>query len=339
MFVAGTCDGDGLMRAMVLHRVNAPLVLEIRPEPQPGPGEIRVRVEACAVCRTDLHVVDGELPATRLPVVPGHEIVGIVEALGQGVARPAPGTRVGIPWLGHTCGRCPYCLAGQENLCDAPAFTGCTRDGGFATPVRADAAYAFPLAGFADPVAAAPLLCAGLIGWRSLRQAGSGRRIGFYGFGAAAHILAQVCRWQGREVFAFTREGDAAAQAMARRLGARFAGSSADPPPEPLDAAIIFAPVGGLVPAALRAVRKGGRVVCGGIHMSDIPSFPYAILWEERQLASVANLTRQDAVEFLALAPKAGIRTTTTVYPLERANDALDDLRHGRFQGAAVLVP
>ncbi len=327
------------MRAMVLHRVNAPLVLETRPEPQPGPGEIRVRVEACAVCRTDLHVVDGELPVTRLPVVPGHEIVGIVEALGQGVARPAPGTRVGIPWLGHTCGRCPYCLAGQENLCDAPAFTGCTRDGGFATHVLADAAYAFPLAGLADPVAAAPLLCAGLIGWRSLRLAGSGRRIGFYGFGAAAHILAQVCRWQGREVFAFTREGDDAAQAMARRLGARFAGSSNDSPPEPLDAAIIFAPVGDLVPAALRAVCKGGRVVCGGIHMSDIPSFPYAILWEERQLASVANLTRQDAVEFLALAPKAGIRTTTTVYPLERANEALDDLRHGRFQGAAVLVP
>jgi len=327
------------MRAMVLHEIGRPLVLEERPDPLPGPGEIRVRVEACAVCRTDLHVVDGELPDPRLPIVPGHEIVGTVDALGSGVTSHVQGGRVGVPWLGHTCGHCRYCLAGQENLCDRPGFTGYTRDGGFATHVLADAAFAFPLEGFADPVAAAPLLCAGLIGWRSLKLAGAGTRIGLYGFGAAAHILAQVCRWQGRQVHAFTRAGDTAAQDLARRLGACFAGSSDDPPPEPLDAAIIFAPVGALVPAALRAVRKGGRVVCGGIHMSDIPSFPYALLWEERQLVSVANLTRVDAHEFLALAPEAGVRTTTTVYPLERANEALDDLRHGRFQGAAVLIP
>ncbi|HWL68258.1 MAG TPA: zinc-dependent alcohol dehydrogenase family protein [Geminicoccus sp.] len=327
------------MRAMVLHEIGRPLVLEERPDPLPGPGEIRVRVEACAVCRTDLHVVDGELPDPRLPIVPGHEIVGTVDALGSGVTSHVQGGRVGVPWLGHTCGHCRYCLAGQENLCDRPGFTGYTRDGGFATHVLADAAFAFPLEGFADPVAAAPLLCAGLIGWRSLKLAGAGTRIGLYGFGAAAHILAQVCRWQGRQVHAFTRAGDTAAQDLARRLGACFAGSSDDLPPEPLDAAIIFAPVGALVPAALRAVRKGGRVVCGGIHMSDIPSFPYALLWEERQLVSVANLTRVDAHEFLALAPEAGVRTTTTVYPLERANEALDDLRHGRFQGAAVLIP
>ena len=308
------------MKAMVLHAIGAPLVLEQRPDPEPAAGEIRVRVEACAVCRTDLHVVDGDLPNPVLPIVPGHEIVG-------------------IPWLGHTCGHCPYCASGQENLCDAPEFTGFTRDGGFASHVVADAAFAFPLDGFDDPVAAAPLLCAGLIGWRSLVKAGEGRRIGLYGFGAAAHILAQVCRWQGREVYAFTRAGDHAAHAMALSLGARWAGSSDETPPEPLDAAILFAPVGALVPSALRAVRKGGRVVCGGIHMSDIPQFPYSILWEERQVLSVANLTRADAHEFLALAPKAGVKTTTTLYPLERANEALADLRAGRFQGAAVLVP
>jgi propanol-preferring alcohol dehydrogenase len=327
------------MKAMVLRAIGAPLVLEQRPDPEPAAGEIRVRVEACAVCRTDLHVVDGELPNPVLPIVPGHEIVGIVEALGAGVTSPARGTRVGIPWLGHTCGQCPYCASGQENLCDAPAFTGFTRDGGFASHVVADAAFAFPLDGFDDPVAAAPLLCAGLIGWRSLVKAGEGRRIGLYGFGAAAHILAQVCRWQGREVYAFTRAGDTAAQAMALSLGARWAGSSDDAPPEPLDAAILFAPVGALVPSALRAVRKGGRVVCGGIHMSDIPQFPYSILWEEREVLSVANLTRADAHQFLALAPKAGVKTTTTIYPLEQANEALADLRAGRFQGAAVLVP
>ncbi|WP_323033746.1 zinc-dependent alcohol dehydrogenase family protein [Paracoccus sp. (in: a-proteobacteria)] len=328
----------GRMGAMVLRRTGGPLVWEERPLPQPGPGEVRLRVEACAVCRTDLHVVDGDLPGGPLPIVPGHEIVGRVEAAGPGVTLAA-GTRVGVAWLGHSCGHCPYCAEGRENLCDAPQFTGFTRDGGFATHVLAEAAYAFPLQGFNDPVAIAPLMCAGLIGWRSLRMAGEGQRIGLYGFGAAAHLLAQVLRWQGREVYAFTRAGDVAAQAMARQLGAAWAGTSEEMPPEPLDAAILFAPVGALVPLALRAVRKGGRVVCGGIHMSDIPSFPYDILWEERQIISVANLTRADAVEFLALAPKAGIRAETTTYPLAHANEALEDLRHGRFQGAAVLVP
>jgi propanol-preferring alcohol dehydrogenase len=331
------------MRAMVLTRIGGPLEPQTRPDPSPGPGEIRVRVEACAVCRTDLHVVDGELPDPRLPIVPGHEIVGIVDEVGAGVSTLAPGRRVGIPWLGHTCGHCSYCDAGRENLCDHPVFTGYSRDGGFATRAVADAAYAFPLDGFADPVAAAPLMCAGLIGWRSLRMAGPSdagiKRIGLYGFGAAAHIVAQICRWQGREVHAFTRAGDAPAQAHARSLGAVWAGGSDEAPPQPLDAAIIFAPVGELVPLALKAVRKGGRVVCGGIHMSDIPSMPYRLLWEERQVVSVANLTRQDAVEFLAVAPRAGVRTTTTVYPLENANRALADLRAGRLQGAAVLVP
>lgn len=327
------------MRAMVLRAIGAPLVAEERPEPQPGPGEIRVRVEACAVCRTDLHVVDGELPNPKLPIVPGHEIVGIVEAVGPGVAAPAAGTRVGVPWLGHACGHCAYCCSGRENLCDDPLFTGYTRDGGFATHVVADAAFSFPLDGFDDPVAAAPLMCAGLIGWRSLKMAGPAARIGLYGFGAAAHIIAQVCRFEGREVYAFTRAGDTAAQAMALSLGARWAGASEEKPPEPLDAAILFAPVGALVPAALAAVAKGGRVVCGGIHMSDIPQFPYRLLWEERQVLSVANLTRADATEFLALAPRAGVRTTTHTYPLAAANQALADLRAGRFQGAAVLVP
>ncbi|MBN9059566.1 MAG: zinc-dependent alcohol dehydrogenase family protein, partial [Rhizobiales bacterium] len=268
-------------------------------------GEIGVRVQACGVCRTDLHVVDGDLTDPKLPIIPGHEIVGIVDALGPGVTAPALGARVGVPWLAHTCGHCPYCRAGQENLCDEPLFTGYTRNGGFATHVVADAQFAFPLVGFDDPVAAAPLMCAGLIGWRSLVIAGAGRRIGLYGFGAAAHILAQVCRFQGREVYAFTRAGDEAAQQMARSLGAVWAGSSEESPPEPLDAAILFAPVGALVPLALRAVRKGGRVVCGGIYMSDIPGFPYEWLWEERQLVSVANLTRQDAIDFLAVAPRA----------------------------------
>lgn len=327
------------MKAMVLAAPGGPLALEERADPVPGPGELRVRVEACGVCRTDLHIVDGELPDTRLPIVPGHEIVGRVEMLGPGLTSPRVGQRVGIPWLGHTCGACPYCVTHHENLCDQPIFTGHGRDGGFATHVVADAAYAFPLDGFDDPVAAAPLLCAGLIGWRSLKLAGEGSRIGLYGFGAAAHIIAQVCRWQGREVYAFTRDGDGAAQAHALSLGARWAGGSSQLPPEPLDAAILFAPVGALVPLALRAVRKGGRVVCGGIHMSDIPQFAYRLLWQERQLLSVANLTRQDAVEFLELAPRAQVRTTTTVYPLDRANEALADLRAGRFQGAAVIVP
>lgn len=327
------------MKVMVLNALRTPLQLQHRQEPEPGPEEIRIRIEACAVCRTDLHVVDGELPEPILPIVPGHEIVGIVEALGAAVTSLQLGQRVGVPWLGHTCGCCPYCHDGRENLCDRPVFTGFTRDGGFASHVVADAAYAYSLDGFADPVAAAPLMCAGLIGWRCLRMAGGGRRIGLYGFGAAAHILIQVCRWQEREVYAFTRSGDTAAQAHARNLGACWAGASEEAPPQELDAAIIFAPMGLLVPLALRAVRKGGRVICGGIHMSDIPLMPYRLLWEERQLLSVANLTRADAVEFLALAPKAGIRTTTTVYSLEQANEALSDLRAGRLQGAAVLIP
>jgi propanol-preferring alcohol dehydrogenase len=327
------------MQAMVLGAVGAPLGLEERADPTPGPGQIRVRVEACGVCRTDLHVVDGELPNPRLPIVPGHEIVGIIEAVGAGVEEPRSGIRVGVPWLGHTCGACPYCRSQQENLCDRPLFTGYTRDGGFATHVLADAAFAFPLAGFDDPVHAAPLMCAGLIGWRSLRMAGEGKRIGLFGFGAAAHILAQVCRWQEREVYAFTRPGDVAAQELALSLGAQWVGSSEESPPERLDAAIIFAPIGSLVPLALAAVRKGGRVVCGGIHMSDIPQFPYRLLWEERQIVSVANLTRRDAVDFLAIAPRVGIKTTTKVYQLRAANEALADLRAGHFQGAAVLVP
>ncbi len=323
---------------MVLHAPRQPLRLEERPDPVAGPGEIVVQVEACAVCRTDLHVVDGDLTEPKLPLIPGHEIVGIVESCGASVDL-SPGRRVGIPWLGHTCGCCGYCESGRENLCDNPGFTGYTRDGGFASHVVADAAFAFPLDGFSDPVATAPLMCAGLIGWRSLKMAGEGRRIGIYGFGAAAHIIAQVCVYQGREVYAFTRAGDDAAQALARSLGAVWTGGSEESPPVLLDAAIIFAPVGELVPAALRAVAKGGRVVCGGIHMSDIPQFPYSILWGERQVLSVANLTRADAMEFLELAPRAGVTTTTTVYPLERANEALADLRAGRFQGAAVLVP
>jgi len=324
---------------MVLRAVGRPLILEERLDPSPGPGEIRVRVEACAVCRTDLHIVDGDLPNPKLPTIPGHEIVGAVDALGETVGGFALGERVGVPWLGHTCGHCRYCTSGRENLCDAPLFTGYTRDGGFATHVVADAAFSFKLAGYEDPVATAPLLCAGLIGWRSLVAAGSGKTIGIYGFGAAAHIIAQVCRWQGRTVFAFTRSGDEPAQAFARALGAAWAGGSDEAPPEPLDTAIIFAPAGSLVPAALRAVRKGGRVVCGGIHMSDIPSFPYRILWGERQLVSIANLTRRDAIDFLEIAPKAAIKTETVVYRLNAANEALADLREGRLQGAAVLVP
>jgi len=328
-----------MMRAMVFHKAGKPLVLEEKPDPVPGRGEIRVRVEACAVCRTDLHVIDGELPDPKRPIIPGHEIIGTVDQAGDETLASRVGERVGIGWLGHTCGHCSYCISARENLCDAPLFTGYTRDGGFSTHVIADAAFAFPLAGFGDPVAAAPLMCAGLIGWRSLRSAGDGQRIGIYGFGAAAHIIAQVAVWQGRDVYAFTRPGDDAGRQFARSLGARWAGGSDKLPPDALDAAIIFAPVGSLVPLALAAVRKGGRVVCGGIHMSDIPAFPYRLLWEERELCSVANLTRRDAAEFLALAPKAGIRTTTTVYPLARANEALEDLRLGRFEGAAVLVP
>jgi propanol-preferring alcohol dehydrogenase len=324
---------------MVFHTAGEPLVLEERPDPVPGRGEIRVRVEACAVCRTDLHVIDGELPDPKRPVVPGHEIVGTIDLAGDETLASRIGERVGVGWLGHTCGHCSYCSSGRENLCDTPLFTGYTRDGGFSTHVIADAVFAFPLADCDDAVAAAPLMCAGLIGWRSLRFAGEGRRIGIYGFGAAAHIITQVCFWQGRDVYAFTRPGDGAGQQFARNLGVRWAGGSDERPPDALDAAIIFAPVGSLVPPALEAVRKGGRVVCGGIHMSDIPAFPYRLLWEERELCSVANLTRRDAAEFLAIARQADVRTTTRVYPLARANDALDDLRFGRFEGAAVLVP
>ena len=327
------------MRAMMLESPRAPLVPRERPLPPPGPGEILVEVAACGVCRTDLHVVDGELDKPKLPLVPGHEIVGRVTALGSGVAGLAIGQRVGIPWLGHTCGVCAYCRASRENLCDRPLFTGYTRDGGYATHAVADASFCFPLPEDGDPAALAPLLCAGLIGWRSYRMAGEGSALGLYGFGAAAHILAQVAVWQGRRVHAFTRPGDVEAQAFARALGATWAGGSNEMPSEPLDAAIIFAPVGALVPPALKAVKKGGRVVCGGIHMSDIPRFPYALLWEERQLVSVANLTRADAREFLAVAPRAGVRTQVTRYPLADANAALTDLREGRLQGAAVLVP
>jgi propanol-preferring alcohol dehydrogenase len=327
------------MHAMVLHARGAPLLLEARPDPLPGPGQVRVRVEACAVCRTDLHLIDGELPEIRYPIVPGHEIVGIVDLLGTGVSRLAIGQRVGIAWLGKTCGQCEYCRSDRENLCDAPTFTGYSRDGGYATHTIAEAAFAIPLQMFAEPAAAAPLLCAGLIGWRSLLAAGAAKTLGLFGFGAAAHIIAQVCRWQGRRIFAFTRPGDSAAQDFARSLGAVWAGSSLDVPPEQLDAAIIFAPAGELVPAALKAVKKGAIVVCGGIHMSDIPSFPYRVLWQERRLVSVANLTRSDAAGFLPLVHQAQIRTSITRYSLHAANDALRDLREGRIQGAAVLVP
>ncbi|MGA8649505.1 MAG: zinc-dependent alcohol dehydrogenase family protein [Xanthobacteraceae bacterium] len=327
------------MRAMVLDRPKTPLVLRERPVPQPAAGEILIEVAACGVCRTDLHVVDGELPHPKLPIVPGHEIVGRVAALGSGVTSFALGACVGVPWLGAACGVCPYCRSGRENLCDAPVFTGYTRDGGYATHTLANARFCFPLPDAFDAAEMAPLLCAGLIGWRSYRMAGEGEALGLYGFGAAAHILAQVAVWQGRRVYAFTRSGDAAAQDFARSLGAVWAGGSDEMPPEPLDAAIIFAPVGALVPAALATVKKGGRVVCGGIHMSDIPSFPYRLLWEERQLLSVANLTRRDAYEFLAIAPRAGIKMQVTRYPLEQANTALGDMRHGRFEGAAVLIP
>jgi propanol-preferring alcohol dehydrogenase len=327
------------MHAMVLNRVGAALKWTELPDRDPGPGEIRVRVGACGVCRTDLHVVDGELAHPQVPIIPGHEIVGRIDALGSGVQGLSLGQRVGIPWLGHTCGACPYCLQQAENLCDHPLFTGYTRDGGFATATVADARFAFPLGEHGSDESLAPLLCAGLIGWRALGIAGPGKHLGLYGFGAAAHILAQVARWQGRSVYAFTRPGDQVGQAFARSLGATWAGDSDQMPPHPLDAAIIFATVGELVPLALQAVRKGGRVVCAGIHMSDLPGFPYRLLWEERALLSVANLTRRDGLDFLALAPTIGIVTRTTRYPLQQANEALADLRAGRFEGAAVLVP
>ncbi len=327
------------MQAMVLERPLEPLKFVERPDPQPSQGQVRVRVLACGVCRTDLHVVDGELPNPKLPIVPGHEIIGRIDVVGPGVDDLAVGMRVGIPWLGRTCGHCEYCREGRENLCNSPLFTGYTRDGGFASHVVANANFVFRLPDSGEDVAIAPLLCAGLIGWRSLKIAGEGRRIGLYGFGAAAHIIAQVARWQGRDVYAFTRPGDTAALDFPRKLGAKWAGSSDVKPPEELDCAIIYAPVGALVPVALGAVRKGGRVVCAGIHMSDIPAFPYRLLWQERELKSVANLTRRDGDEFFDIAMKAAVVTQTVRYPLSRANDALSDLRTGHLQGAAVIVP
>ncbi|WP_407179348.1 zinc-dependent alcohol dehydrogenase family protein [Bradyrhizobium sp. STM 3562] len=327
------------MRAMVLPERGSDLQLQQRPDPQPGEGEIRVAVSACGVCRTDLHVVDGELPDIKYPIIPGHEIVGRVDLVGSDVTTHRIGDRVGIPWLGHTCGVCRFCKEGMENLCERPLFTGYTRDGGFASHTIADARYAFPLGEDGDDISIAPLLCAGLIGWRSLVIAGSAERLGIYGFGAAGHIICQIAVWQGRSVYAFTRQGDLAAQEFARQLGAVWAGGSDTRPEQALDAAIIYAPAGELVPAALRAVRKGGRVVCAGIHMSDIPSFPYAILWEERQLVSVANLTRQDGLDFLKIAPQAGVKTQTTAFPLEQADDVLTRLRTGQILGAAVLRP
>ena len=327
------------MRAMILDAPGRALRPGDLPLPQPGRGEVRVSVEACGVCRTDLHVVDGELAFPGHPLVPGHEVVGRIAAIGPGVAGLRLGQRAGVPWLGHACGSCPFCAMGRENLCDAPLFTGYTRDGGYAEACLADAHFVFPLDDTADPVALAPLLCAGLIGYRSLVMAGDARRIGIWGFGAAAHILAQIARHQGREISAFTRPGDRGAQDFARRLGATWAGGSDEPAPAPLDAAILFAPVGALVPLALKAVRKGGRVVCAGIHMSAIPSFPYADLWEERQILSVANLTREDGTSFFEFAERCPIRLTITPYALSRADAALADLRSGALIGAAVLVP
>jgi propanol-preferring alcohol dehydrogenase len=327
------------MHAMVLNALRSPLVYTELPDRLPGPGQIRVSVAACGVCRTDLHVVNGDLPNPQLPIIPGHEIVGRIDALGANVEGLALNQRVGIPWLGHTDGTCRYCRMQRENLCDHPSFTGFTHDGGFATAAIADARFAFPLGETGSDQSLAPLLCAGLIGWRALVIAGEANKLGLYGFGAAAHILAQVAKFQGRSVYAFTRPGDTATQAFARSLGAVWAGSSDEAPPDQLDAAIIFATVGALVPAALKAVRKGGRVVCAGIHMSAIPSFSYDLLWEERELLSIANLTRQDGLDFLARAPAMAIVTTTTPYPLAKANEALADLRAGRFHGAAVLSP
>jgi propanol-preferring alcohol dehydrogenase len=322
---------------MVLKEVRAPLQYEERELPVPGPGQIRLRVQACAVCRTDLHVVDGELPNLPLPMIPGHEIVGRIDACGPGVPFEK-GMRLGVPWLGWTCGSCAFCRNGQENLCDRARFTGYTLDGGYAEYVVADHRYCFAVPDTLDDAHAAPLMCAGLIGYRSLRMAGEARRLGIYGIGAAAHIVLQVARHQQREVYAFTRRGDDAAQDFARSLGAVWAGASDERPPAELDAAIIFAPAGELVPAALAAVRKGGTVVCGGIHMSDIPSFPYSLLWGERRLVSVANLTRRDATEFLALAPNVPVRTQVECFALEQANVALERLRSGTVKGAAVLL-
>ena len=328
------------MRAMRFLAAHQPLQLDTAaPLPQPGPHQVLLRVAACGVCRTDLHIVDGELTEPKLPLIPGHEIVGYVEAPGDGVTGLTPGERIGVPWLGFTCGECVYCRSGRENLCDRARFTGYHIDGGYADHAVADARFCFPLPPGLSDVDAAPLLCAGLIGYRALRLAGEAERLGIYGFGAAAHIVAQVARHRGQRIFAFTRDGDREGQDFARSLGAEWAGGSSESPPEKLDAALIFAPVGALVPAALAATNKGGTVVCAGIHMSDIPRFPYRLLWEERVIRSVANLTRQDGEEFLALAPKIPVQTTTQAYRLDQANEALDDLRAGRLTGAAVLVP
>lgn len=327
------------MRAMLFTGVGRPLQLTEMPIPEPGPGQLLLKVHACGICRTDLHIIDGELGEPKLPLIPGHQIVGSVVAAGPGGGRFQSGARVGVPWLGSTCGECHYCRSGRENLCDAPRFTGYQIDGGFAEYTVADSRFCFPVpAGYPD-LQAAPLLCAGLIGYRSLVMAGEGARLGIYGFGAAAHLVTQVARFQGRTVYAFTRAGDTAGQEFARRMGAHWAGGADQRPPAALDAAIIFAPAGELVPAALRAVRKGGVVVCGGIHMSEIPAFSYDLLWGERSLRSVANLTRQDGEEFLALAPRIPIQTEATAYPLAAANEALEDLRRGAFCGAAVVVP
>ena len=323
---------------MVLRSPRTALELTDRNDPQPGRGQVAVRVHACGVCRTDLHVVDGELPQARSPIVPGHEIVGTVAEVGDAVTAVAVGDRIGVPWLGSTCGVCRYCRAGQENLCDAPQFTGCTIDGGYADRVVADSRYCFRLPDSFSDIELAPWLCAGLIGYRSLRKAGDARRVGIYGFGAAAHIIAQIARYEGRDIYAFTRPGDSSAQVFARRLGAVWAGGSDEPAPEALDAAILLAPVGALVPKALRDIVKGGVVVCGGIHMSDIPQFPYDILWGERRVCSVANLTRQDGRDFIELAQKVPIRTTVSPFPLARTNEALAALREGLVSGAAVLT-
>lgn len=327
------------MTAMVLHELKEPLVCETRSVPTPGPGQVLIRVHACAVCRTDLHVVDGDLKAPKLPLVPGHEVIGSVAATGEGVTGLLAGDRLGVPWLGWTCGTCRYCREGRENLCGEARFTGYTLDGGFADYIIADARYCFPIPASYGDVEAAPLMCAGLIGHRAYRMAGEAQHIGLYGFGAAAHIIAQVALHEGRKIYAFTKPGDKKAQAFARELGATWAGDSNDTPPVELDAALIFAPVGPLVPAALRATTKGGSVICAGIHMSDIPQFPYDILWQERMVRSVANLTRKDGEDFLKVAPEVPVKTHTHVYPLEAANEALSDLRNGAFEGAAVLVP
>jgi propanol-preferring alcohol dehydrogenase len=327
------------MKAMVLERVGEPLILVERSAPEPGDGEVLVEISACAVCRTDLHVVDGDLPSPKPSVIPGHEIVGRVAALGRGVSTFQIGQRVGIPWLGHTCGHCGYCATQRENLCDEPRFTGYQIDGGFATHTVADARYCFPIPDAYDDAHAAPLLCAGLIGHRALKAAGDAQRLGIYGFGAAAHIVAQIARHQGRRVLAFTRPGDSRAQAFARSVGCEWAGSSEDPAPELLEAAIIFAPVGPLVPLALKSLAKGGTLVLGGIHMSPIPSMPYALLWGERVIRSVANLTRQDGIEFMQLAGKVPLEISVEIFALDQANVALDRLRAGELTGAAVLVP